>query len=691
MRRDWRSNRITTCLIAVNSDVQRQAKGEDGFSLIELVIVMIIIPVIIGGVTAAILASVTNDTTIYNRISDSADAQLASADFARDVQSASQLTTSPAGACANSNTPTLPFADGILSINSPIIKSTAQANFTPTDVGMTVTDLDGDIPVYPPTTITSVQSLTQATMSAPATGSATSDHVTMRQGTALLTLQWTQTISRTVTDGILQSNGTLQSATAQFVPSGVNSDVNSIVSDPTAIGGKGILVSTTIKSYVSPTEVDISGSDGTATGDHVIISRNIGSTVTYWSDPVQLNGTRSYDLVREYCKSSPTSIFKATGAILAHDLAANQSPATVTCGPSIPSTTCTPTYLSQNVLSLLSSASNPNPSDGVTSVSLSVTEPLSRYQFNLLATPRYSDPEAGGSPLPTLLLLGTGTNVLTENDAAFNVTGQIGFNSFNSADVDLNASATLSDSNPQSLTNPFAVYQCAAGCGVINPAASYTGTAPATTTSLFPTPSVPAPQGLSASGSPGTCTVPQPWSKGTTVSCTPGVYSSAITLGAKNIVLTFQPGNYLFEGPIDETSTGDSIVFGSGVYAFNPSGLTALSVSSTSDNLTGNGVAFYVESGQVNIAGTKNSIQISPATAGPYAGIVLYQVPADTDQLQLAASTNSIDGLSGAVETPGAAVAITANSHAINLGFIVAQTLAVTSASSLGVVNASGS
>jgi len=62
-------------------------EAEDGFTLIELIIVLLVIPMLIFGVTAAIIASLQNQKhRVTNRLSDTADASIASAYFRRDVQ-----------------------------------------------------------------------------------------------------------------------------------------------------------------------------------------------------------------------------------------------------------------------------------------------------------------------------------------------------------------------------------------------------------------------------------------------------------------------------------------------------------------------------------------------------------------------------------------------------------------------------
>ncbi len=175
--------------------------------------------------------------------------------------------------------------------------------------------------------------------------------------------------------------------------------------------------------------------------------------------------------------------------------------------------------------------------------------------------------------------------------------------------------------------------------------------------------------------------------KNTNVSCTPGVYPNGIDLSNTGIKLTFQPGNYLFQGPVEETGFKDSITFGAGDYSFNSASGTALSIAANDDSLIGNGVFFYIVSGQVTLnSAVKNNIQLSPANSGPYVGVTLYQVPADTDELEIAASGNAIDNVAGAVEAPAAEIAVTASGDPINFGFITAQNLSVSSPGTVNIV-----
>ncbi len=74
---------------------RERGHGDDGFTLVELLITVVIIPIVVGGIAVALVAVLHNDTNTSNTISNSGDAQLASSQFISDVQSAAKITTNP--------------------------------------------------------------------------------------------------------------------------------------------------------------------------------------------------------------------------------------------------------------------------------------------------------------------------------------------------------------------------------------------------------------------------------------------------------------------------------------------------------------------------------------------------------------------------------------------------------------------
>jgi prepilin-type N-terminal cleavage/methylation domain-containing protein len=77
--------------------LEHRSGSDDGFTLIELIIVITIIPIIIAGISAAIITSFKDQAGIINRVSDSHDAQLTSAYFFPDVESASVVSVPGSG------------------------------------------------------------------------------------------------------------------------------------------------------------------------------------------------------------------------------------------------------------------------------------------------------------------------------------------------------------------------------------------------------------------------------------------------------------------------------------------------------------------------------------------------------------------------------------------------------------------
>jgi prepilin-type N-terminal cleavage/methylation domain-containing protein len=82
--------------------------ADAGFTMIELLVVLVIMPIVIGAIAAAIIISEQDSGVASSRLSDSASAQTISDYYVRDVQGAEYLTTnsaasSPVDVCVDSS------------------------------------------------------------------------------------------------------------------------------------------------------------------------------------------------------------------------------------------------------------------------------------------------------------------------------------------------------------------------------------------------------------------------------------------------------------------------------------------------------------------------------------------------------------------------------------------------------------
>src|ERR1039458_9813158 len=68
---------------------------ESGFTLIELFIVVTILPLIVGALSAGLIAVFSLQSGVQNRLGDTGDSQVVEASFQNDVQGAASLTTVP--------------------------------------------------------------------------------------------------------------------------------------------------------------------------------------------------------------------------------------------------------------------------------------------------------------------------------------------------------------------------------------------------------------------------------------------------------------------------------------------------------------------------------------------------------------------------------------------------------------------
>jgi prepilin-type N-terminal cleavage/methylation domain-containing protein len=89
-------------LRARRTQADTRTRGEQGFTLVELLVVVAILPLVVGAISVALLAVFKNETGATNNLTASGDAQVVSANFVGDVQSAQWITTSTSMMCGPS-------------------------------------------------------------------------------------------------------------------------------------------------------------------------------------------------------------------------------------------------------------------------------------------------------------------------------------------------------------------------------------------------------------------------------------------------------------------------------------------------------------------------------------------------------------------------------------------------------------
>jgi len=79
----------------IQSLTHQSRQTDDGFTLVELLVVLVILPIIIGATALSLVAVFGLKSSVSDRLGASADAQVVAASFYGDVQSAAQFTTNP--------------------------------------------------------------------------------------------------------------------------------------------------------------------------------------------------------------------------------------------------------------------------------------------------------------------------------------------------------------------------------------------------------------------------------------------------------------------------------------------------------------------------------------------------------------------------------------------------------------------
>src|ERR1700679_3879170 len=84
--------RVASCA-KLNHSRRRKNHRDDGFTLVELLITLTILPLVIGALSFGIIAVLSLNSQTTNRFSDTSDAQVVQSTYQKDVQAAGYITT----------------------------------------------------------------------------------------------------------------------------------------------------------------------------------------------------------------------------------------------------------------------------------------------------------------------------------------------------------------------------------------------------------------------------------------------------------------------------------------------------------------------------------------------------------------------------------------------------------------------
>jgi prepilin-type N-terminal cleavage/methylation domain-containing protein len=80
---------------------QRAGRVEEGFTLIELIVVVAVMPILVGALSIGLVSILSLQSGVSGRLADSGDAQVVSVNFGNDVQSSVNLTTAATAQCGS--------------------------------------------------------------------------------------------------------------------------------------------------------------------------------------------------------------------------------------------------------------------------------------------------------------------------------------------------------------------------------------------------------------------------------------------------------------------------------------------------------------------------------------------------------------------------------------------------------------
>jgi hypothetical protein len=152
--------------------------------------------------------------------------------------------------------------------------------------------------------------------------------------------------------------------------------------------------------------------------------------------------------------------------------------------------------------------------------------------------------------------------------------------------------------------------------------------------------------------------------------------SSSYSLGPGGNYTTTQAGGVACYNSLIVGSDSDSVNLNSGIYVINGGTLEFQNGHANTTNTGGNSVLFYLTNGANLVIDQGANPNLTAATSGTYAGIVVFQDPADTATMNIAGGSNT--SFNGSILAPTSNIVLS-NGSGTNLSAdMVANTLTMT-------------
>ncbi|HVA07047.1 MAG TPA: prepilin-type N-terminal cleavage/methylation domain-containing protein [Acidimicrobiales bacterium] len=274
------SNEFPTVRARVREFHRSRQNLDAGFTLIELIIVIAIIPLVVGAISVAMISVFTEQNSVASRISNSGDTSVLSANFVKDVQSAQYLTTN-----ASVVSPTSCVATGsLLSLQWPVAgtNNTAVVSYAVVTTGThSVLHRYYCQGLFPPSTRV-VNSNVQSSLTATVTGSSCSQFACTPAATAASS-GWASAV------GV--SGVTLQVVAPEKTPSGTTTFSYSLTGVPRV--SNNVSRGGTIAGH-APLLMLGSGSPAVSCTGHDSITVNGTASIDSTGTAIQTNGNASF-------------------------------------------------------------------------------------------------------------------------------------------------------------------------------------------------------------------------------------------------------------------------------------------------------------------------------------------------------------------------------------------------------------